>query len=309
MIADYLFPRNLEETLSMLLSDPGRASILAGGTDRFSQLRRDERAVVVVDISNAEDLNHLDYNDQEIEIGAAVTLSRLLKTTPLMAEAPALAEAVSRVGSPQVRNQGTVVGNILTGRAAANARVATAALGAFLKVRGPHSERNIEIDKLDDRGSKLKNTEIAVSLVIPRSAGVRASAYHCFTPRKAFSYASASVSASVTLDGGKFSSVSLVASPILPSLARLDMKRCNSCAGSCRICRVVHLSKLEQDLVGRPATEEEIEQACTPFDWGSIPMRDSLINGVADYRRHLLKVLSKRALASAVSRFGQTIKD
>jgi len=300
MILDYLFPRDVEEAVSILVSHRGRARILAGGTDSFSQLRQAEREVCVVDISNIQDLNRIEHRGKDIEIGAAVTLSHFLETSTLAEEVPALAEAVSRVGSPQIRNQGTVVGNILTGRAAANVRVATASLGAFLKVRGPHAERNIEIDKLDDKGSKLKSNEVAISLVIPRAPSVRASAYRCFAPRKAFSYAAASVSASVTLEGGKFSSVSVVASPILPSLARLDMEPCNSCAGSCRICRVAHLPELEQALVGDPATEEEIEQACARFDWDSIPMRDSLINGVADYRRHLLEVLSKRALASAL---------
>ena len=306
MIADYVIVRELEETMSILSKYNGKARVLAGGTDSFSQFVQSRKKIVVVDISNSKDLNYISFDDKGVEIGAAVTLSHLLKTVQLVQKVPALVEAISQVGSPQIRNQGTLVGNILTGRAVANGRMCAASLGAFLKVRSPDRERNIGIDKLDERGYKLRNNEIAVSLVILTNKSVKASAYKCFTPRKGFSYASACVSASVTLDAeGDFVTVNLLASPILPSSAKSRMKPCNSCAGSCRLCRVVRLSQLEQNLVGHPAREEEIENAFNMFDWESLPIRDSLINGTSDYRRDLLKILSKRALASALYRHQQ----
>jgi CO/xanthine dehydrogenase FAD-binding subunit len=176
-------------------------------------------------------------------------------------------------------------------------------MDAFLKVRGPKHERKIEIDKLGTSEYKLKDDEIVVSLVIPRGDSIKASAYNSFAPRKGFSYASANVSASVALDGKKFSRVSLVASPILPSLKKATMKPCKNCGGTCRICQVVHLSQLEQDLEGRPARKEEIKQVCNMFDWESVLMRNSFINGTSIYRQNLLKVLSKRALVLALYRY------
>lgn len=306
MIVDYFVARNLEEAIAMRRSYQDKARILAGGTDSFSHLSEGEGAVVVVDISRASDLNQMNRNDRNIEIGAAVTLSRLLRTNWLGEEVPALAEAVSQIGSPQIRNLGTVVGNILTGRAVAGVRVCAASLGGILTVKGPDGDRMIEVEKLDDKRYKLENHEIAVSLVIPRNRGVKGSAYRSFTPRKGFSYASASVSVSVRLNAGKFKSVNVLASPILPKSARLNMEPCNTCAGSCRICRVMHLSRLEKSLLGRSARDEEIERACNTFDWHDIPIRDSTINGPADYRRQLLRVLSKKALTSALHRFSQT---
>ena len=306
MIIDYVLVKSLAEALAILVKNSGKVRILAGGTDTFSQLALDKRDVVIVDISRAGDLRHIDFNEDQIEIGTAVVLSRLLKNNKLLTEVPALVEAVSRVGSPQIRNQGTVVGNILTGIAVSNVKVSTASMGAFLKVRGPDHERKIEIDKFGITESKLKDDEIAVSLVIPRGASIKASAYGSFAPRKGFSYASASVSASVALDGKKFSRVSLAASPILPSPKKATMKPCKSCGGTCRICQVVHLSQLEQDLEGRPAREEEIKQVCNMFDWESIPLRNSFINGTSDYRQNLLKVLSKRVLVSALCRYQET---
>jgi carbon-monoxide dehydrogenase medium subunit len=303
LIIDYVLVKSLSETLAAFVKNSGKAKIVAGGTDTFSQLALAKRGVVIVDISRVEDLHHIDFNEDHIEIGAAVVLSRLLNNSKLLTEVPALVEAVSRVGSPQIRNQGTVVGNILTGIAVSNVKVSTASMGAFLKVRGPDHERIIEIDKLGANESKLKNDEIAVSLVIPRCANIKASAYGSFAPRKGFSYASASVSASVALDGKKFSRVSLVASPILPSPKKATMKPCKNCGGTCRICQVVHLSQLEQDLEGRPAREEEIKQVCNMYDWESAPLRNSYINGTSDYRQNLLKVLSKRVLVSALHRY------
>jgi carbon-monoxide dehydrogenase medium subunit len=302
MISGYLNVRNVTEALAALANYPGEARILAGGTEAFSQLSQLKQAAVVVDISKATDLNDIDRDNQKIKIGAAVTLSRLLKTTWLEEEFPAIAEAVSRIGSPQIRNQGTVVGNVLTGRAASNVRVCVASMRAFLKVRGPNRERDIDIDDLDNNAHTLADDEIVLSLVIPSTLSAKASAYCCFTPRKGFSYPSASVSSSVAVDGGEFKHVSLVASPVPPTFGRSDMKPCGSCGGSCRICRVMHVSELEQNLVGRPAKEDHIEQVCSTFDWQSIPMRDSFINGTAEYRCHLLKVLSKKALVSALHR-------
>jgi carbon-monoxide dehydrogenase medium subunit len=288
--------------LAALVNYPGEARILAGGTEAFSQLSRLKQAAIIVDISKATDLNYIDRDNQEIKIGAAITLSQLLRTTWVVEEFPALAEAVSRIGSPQIRNQGTVVGNVLTGRAASNVRVCVASMGAFLRIRGPNCERDIEIDKRDNDAHKLADDELALSLVIPCTLSAKASAYYRFTPRRGFSYPSASVSSSVAVDGGKFEHVSLVVSPVLPSFGKSDMKPCGSCGGSCRICRVMHLSELEQNLVGRPAKEDQIEQVCSTFDWQSIPMRDSFINGTAEYRCHLLKVLSEKALVSALHR-------
>lgn len=303
MIADYVLVKSIKEALAIQLKHSGRAKILAGGTDTFAKLALDKREVVIVDISRARDLRHIDFNEDQIEIGAAVSLSRLSKNSKLLIEVPALAEAVSRAGSPQIRNQGTVVGNILTGIAVSNVRVSTASMRAFLKVRSPDQERIIEIDKLGANGNKLKDDEIAVSLVIPRDMRIKASAYSSFAPRKGLSYASASVSASLELDGKKFSSVRLVASPILPVPKKASMKPCKNCGGTCRICQVEHLSRLEQDLVGRPAQEEEIKQVCDMFDWEGVPLRDSFINGTSEYRQNLLKVLSKRVLVSALSRY------
>lgn len=303
MITDYVLVRSLEEALAIQIKHSDRARILAGGTDSFFHFALDKKEVVIVDISRAGDLCQIDFNEDQIEIGAAVVLSRLSKNNTLLTEAPALAEAVSRIGSPQIRNQGTVVGNILTGLAVSNVRVSAASMGAFLKVRGPDHERKIEIDKVGTTESKLKDDEVAVSLVIPRGDSIKASAYGSFAPRKGLSYASASVSASVELDGKKFSSVSLVASPILPSPKKTNMKPCKSCGGTCRICQVVHLSQLEQDLEGRPAREEEIKQVCNMFDWERVPLRNSFINGTTDYRQNLLKILSKRVLVSALSRY------
>jgi carbon-monoxide dehydrogenase medium subunit len=208
-----------------------------------------------------------------------------------------MAEAISKIGSPQIRNQGTVVGNVLTGRAAANARVSGMSLGATLKIRGQDCERTVNI------GEKIRKEEFATSLRIPHFPSLRSSSYQSFTPRAGFAYASVSVAGSVDIKKGKFESVSLVGSPVLPPSARSDIEPCNSCAGSCRICEIQHFETIEQNLVGRPANDEEIIRTCELFNWQGIPMRDSIVHGSSAHRRHLLKVLSKKALISALERY------
>jgi len=164
---------------------------------------------VVVDVSRIEELNRIEQGNGFIEIGAAVTLSRAARTGWLSAKVPTMAEAISRIGSPQIRNQGTVVGNVFTGRAAANARVSGMSLGATLKIRAQDCERTVNI------GEKIGKEEFATSLRIPHSPSLGASSYQSFTPRVGFAYASVSVASSVNITKGKFESVSLVGSPIL----------------------------------------------------------------------------------------------
>jgi len=302
MIIDYLTPSTLDEAMAALVKQPHRSAVIAGGTEGFADLQKSKKEVVAVDISEVKGLDKISRHKQDSEIGATVSLAQVLQTTWLIKRIPALYEAFFRMASPQIRNQGTLVGNVMTGRAVANGRVCLASMGAYLNVVGPNGRKTIDIDKLGQAKNKVGQDEIAVSVTIPQKSWTKASAYADFLPRKAFAYASASVSAALTVKEGLFESVFLVVSPILPKMKKTEMKPCYTCSGSCRICRIKHLEEIEKGLIGRREQVQEIEQICDDFDWNKIPMRHSMTNGTPEYRRNLLKVLSKKALNKALDR-------
>jgi carbon-monoxide dehydrogenase medium subunit len=303
MILDYISAKGLDQALQAISENPKHAEIIAGGTDSFLRFTKEQRTRIVVDIGRIRNLDFVKREGEWVEIGAATPLSKILSIPWLLKEVPSIGEAFSRVGSPQIRNQATAVGNIMTARAVANVRVWAVSVGASLKMRDIEGERGILVEELDAGARPAGRGRIAVSLTIPLNEATRTSSYQCFTPRKGFSYASATASACIQIEGGSFSSVILAASPIFPSLKKTSRtKPCTTCGGSCRICKIVRLTGLEQDLAGRKAVEAEIEEVCNVFDWDQIPMRDSLVNGPAEYRRHLLKVLSRRALIKALKR-------
>ncbi len=302
MITDYVVAQSLAQALEAVAENPEKTRVIAGGTDGFAQFDKARRSLVCLDIGQAADLNFILAQDERLTIGAAVTLSRLAKSPEVKDQAPALVEAALDVGTPQIRNQGTVVGNILTNRAVASLRVCSASLGAFLKLKGTGQERDVPVLELAQGKVRLDRSEIAIALVVPGGPGLKASAYRSLRPRRSFSYPSASACASVSVIDGLFGNVGLTASPVLPAKTAASLRPCLSCAGKCRVCRVVSLSGLAEALAHRPATEDEINRAVADFDWQSLPLRDSVINGPAEYRRHLLQVLSQRALAKAVER-------
>ena len=148
MIVDYLTPSTLDEAIAALVNQPHRAAVLAGGTEGFADLKKSKKEVVAVDISEVKGLDKISNHKQDIEIGAAVSLAQVLQTSWLIKRIPALGESLSRMASPQIRNQGTLVGNVMTGRAVANGRVCLASIGAYLNIVGPNGRRIIDIDKL-----------------------------------------------------------------------------------------------------------------------------------------------------------------
>ncbi len=306
MIENYVVARDFEEAFNVIELNPEKTRVIAGGTDSYLQLSKAKRASVILDITGIEELSIIRCSDDFIEIGAAVTLTEARETPWLKDEAPSLIEAIQEVASLQIRNQGTVVGNILTGRAAGGVRVCAVTFEATLVIRGPEGERELAIGGMPGSDSfKLQRDEIVTSLRIPRRQETRISSYLCSKPRKGFAYPSVSVAVSLAIDDQKFEKVRMAVSPILPSASRAGMKPCETCGGTCKICKVRRLPELEQELEGSSVAKDSIAEACEAYDWELLPIRDSLVNGSAELRRQVIKTLSRRALVKTVERYSK----
>jgi carbon-monoxide dehydrogenase medium subunit len=145
---NYQRPDSVAAALALLAEAGGRGRIIAGGTDLVLQLRQKEKkADLLVDVTQIDELQCLCQEDDWIRIGAAVTHARAAASGLLRSEAAALAAGCGMVGSPQIRNIATLMGNVITAQPAADAAVPLTALEAELKVVSPAGERWVPLEE------------------------------------------------------------------------------------------------------------------------------------------------------------------
>lgn len=124
-------PKNLDELRSILETATGETRLIAGGTDLTLHVRsHPEEDMHLVDVSHLEELRGIRVEGNIVEIGASVTFDILQKSPLVRKNARCLALAASMVGSPQIRNRGTIGGNVANASAAADGIPALCCLGA-----------------------------------------------------------------------------------------------------------------------------------------------------------------------------------
>lgn len=149
------------------------AHLLAGGTDFCVEVSfGHRRPPAVVCLRRVAELREFSVTDSEVVIGAGTTYSDLCEG-PLASVLPALAAAARTVGSPQIRNAGTIGGNVVTASPAGDTLPLLAALGAQVSLRGPAGEREAGLDSFITgvKRTDLRPGELVVRLRLPRPRG------------------------------------------------------------------------------------------------------------------------------------------
>jgi len=143
----YILPESIEETVSVLAEYGSDAKILAGGTDLLIELRRDNAKVpkVIVDISFIKNLKGISSSDGLINIKPLTTHTDLLKSPILKKNALLLSIAASVIGSPQIRNRGTIGGNIMNAATCADTVPPLIALGAKVTLSSKNGNRQLDM--------------------------------------------------------------------------------------------------------------------------------------------------------------------
>ncbi|KNF07106.1 nicotinate dehydrogenase FAD-subunit [Gottschalkia purinilytica] len=160
-------PTNLEDILDLLDRYGEKAKLLAGGTDLVIGLKNNEVfPEVLIDIFDVQELKEVNIKDGYIEMGSAVTFSSIYKSNKLGDNIIGLKEAAHSVGSPQIRNRGTIGGNICNGSPAADTVPPLLALGAIATIKSKNSEREVPLENLFlDKGKvDIKPNEILYSV-------------------------------------------------------------------------------------------------------------------------------------------------
>ncbi|MGI9861756.1 FAD binding domain-containing protein [Moorella naiadis] len=286
MEQEYIVTDSIAESLAILAKYHGKARIIAGGTDLLLDLQAGKKDVdILVDINNIPSLKSSKYEAGYIVIGAGVTLSEVTSSPLLWRQATLLGEAAAAVGSPQIRNVATVVGNIINAQPAADTAVALVALEAEIEVRDNHGNQYRRVaDCYAGRGlSLIDSTRQIVTGVrfLPLKTG-QGSAFVRFALRKSLALPVINTAVIVTLDNeAKISWARIVLAPAGP--APFQAKQAESLLRNCLPSR------------------ENLSQAAK-IAAAEAPLRDSPLRGSRDYRRSLAEVLVEEALAQAVRR-------
>jgi CO/xanthine dehydrogenase FAD-binding subunit len=168
---DFLQPRDLAEALEMKAEHP-EALPLQGGTDVLVELNFDiRRPGAILDLTRVSELDGWEMSNGSVRVGAGVTYTTLI--SELAAELPGLAIASRTVGSPQIRNRGTVGGNLGTASPAGDALPILLAAGAAVEVASTDAKRSMPLDDfvVGPKQNALRDDELIVSFTCPRATG------------------------------------------------------------------------------------------------------------------------------------------
>lgn len=282
---EYLAPDSLDAALDLLAHRGGEAKLLAGGQSLIPVMNfRLAQPTLLVDLNRLRDLDYLREDAGGLRIGA-MTRQRRLERDPLVPRlAPLLGEAVPFIAHPQIRNRGTVGGSLAHADPAAELPAVAVALDARFRLRRAGGERWVEARAFFAGlfATVLEPDEMLVEVALPPPAPSRTGWAFLEVARRHGDYAQVGIAARVTLDE----------------------------AGRCREARLVYLSvgdgpvearEAAAMLAGSDLSDAAIAAAADKASRDEMdPTGD--IHASADFKRHLARVLTGRALRRAVSR-------
>ncbi len=279
---DYADPTTLAEARALLLAQGEGASLMAGGTDLLVEIKEQVRVPrLVVDLKRIAGLDTLQVDaDGALRFGALVTARRLETDARVRARWPGLHQAVTELGSIQVRHRATVVGNICRASPSADTLPPLIADGAVLHVHDAAGERAVAMEAFFTGPGRtvLKPGEIVLQLRLPAPAWRSGRVYLKHGRRKAMELATVGVAVAVTLDDAGCIAEARVA---LGAVAPTPMRA----------------RRAEAALRGERPTEGLFARA------GELAMEESRpignVRASAAYRREMVGVLTRRALQRA----------
>jgi len=168
---DYKIPKTLKEACHLLWEAGGKGKIIAGGTDLVIGLRNgDHKPQCLIDITNIPELRGINEKNGTISIGAAVTHSEIASSSLVKRYGKVLSDAASEIGSPQIRNLGTIGGNIINASPAADTLPPLMVLDAVGRVVSKEGEKEVPISRLfkGPYETNLKPDEILVQIIFQK---------------------------------------------------------------------------------------------------------------------------------------------
>lgn len=272
----YVRPETLDEAVEVLAEHGDEAKVLAGGHSLIPLLRiRFAAPEVLVDVGRIDELRGVSQDDGHLRIGAMTTHHEITTDDLVAQHCGVLAEVTAHIGDPAVRHRGTFGGAIAHADPAGDLPGLMLALDARMVAAGPDGERTITaVDFFVDLfQSALADDEVLVAVEVPRLEGDWGWRYEKMV-RSAQAWAIVGSAAAVRREDGNIAE------------ARIGLTNMGS--------RPVRARATEDAL----ASGADVATACDQAADGTSPPSD--LNADADFRRHLARVLTRRALSAAV---------
>ena len=287
MTAQYIAAKSVADAISLAQACGNGARLIAGGTDLVIQMRRKVCAPThLIDIQPIDELKQVRVGDREIEIGATVTHKEIERLFSSHSQLAGLVESVRIVGGHQIRNSGTIGGNICNASPAADLLPILLTLEAEIELQGPNGRRREKLANfLTGPGRTTRRPdEILTRIVFARLPPSAASAFLRAGRRRAME-------------------ISLVSAAVL---LVVDESR------TCRVARIAigaaaptafRAREAEACLTGGSLTAEALHAASEAAAAAARPLSD--VRASETYRRRLVRVITRRALEASVKRIGQ----
>src|SRR5215216_732294 len=278
---EYLNVTSIEEALQALAEKGGCARIVAGATDLILELERGVRTGIetLIDVTRIPKLDQITIDEDDvIHLGPLVTHNHCVESRLIRARAYPLARAAWEVGAPQIRNRGTIAGNLITASPANDTITPLMALDASVTLQSTRGIRTVSLEDFYKgvRKTVMQPDEMMVDISFPAMNSSARGTFIKLALRRA--QAISIIDAAIVLDIKEdvIKSASITLGAVAPT--------------------IIHAQEAESYLSGKPLTDEVFEEAARIAMQAATPIDD--IRGSAAYRREMVRVCTLRGLKS-----------
>jgi len=274
----------IEEVLNLLAKEREHARIIAGGTDLILELERGVRKDIhtLIDVSRIPNLDQISQDeDGIIHLGPLVTHNHCVASKLIREKAYPLARAAWEVGAPQIRNRGTVAGNLITASPANDTITPLMALNASVTLQSVNDSRTIPLKDFYTgvRKTVMQPDEMLVDISFPAMASTQRGTFIKLALRRAQAISIINVAITLNLEADTVRSASITLGAVAPT--------------------IIHAEEAEAYLAGKTLTNDVMEEAAQLTINASKPIDD--IRSSAAYRKEMVRVCTLRGLRSLLN--------
>ncbi len=278
MWSTYINAVSTDRVLEILSAEREKARIIAGATDLWLEMERGVRTGIetLVDVTRIPGLDKIHEDDKgNVHFGPLTTHNQCAASDIIRKYGFPLALACWKVGSPQIRNRGSVAGNLITASPANDTITPLMALGATVVLKSKRGTREIPLKEFYPafRKTKLESDEMMVDIYFPKMSANTIGTFIKSALRKAQAISTVNVCAICTIEKGKITKAVVTLGSVAPT--------------------IIHAEETEKFLVGKSLDDATIEKAAKITEDVVKPIDD--LRGSANYRKEIVRVITKRA--------------
>ena len=285
---NYFVPETVAAALRVLERYDGRARVVGGGTDLLVEARRGLRRPfeALVDATRISGLDTIEQDGDYIVIGCGVTHTTIVNDERIIRFGRCLSEGCGVIGGPQVRNTGTLAGNVAHALPAGDGTIGLLALGGEIEIAGLDGARWIPAkDSFEGPGRSVidRHRELLTRLRFRKTSDDEGTAYHRVMRPQGLCLPIVSMAARLRLENGVITAAGIAMGPVGP---------------------VPWFAEPAADvLVGKPATQEQFEKAAEAA-LDNVSLRASKYRATREYREKMIRTWLPVILAKAARRAG-----